>query len=125
MSTGITKRQSNDSSHAYIQSRYTLSRFARRLPLLACLTVVGSGVFVPRAIAQTCASNVPHVQGTWRTLPYLMPINPISATLLNTGKILIVAGSENDADNNSTGAENYRNPSGTQQAGGIASHLRA
>ena len=42
------------------------------------------------------------------TLPYQMPINPISATLLHNGKILIVAGSENDAKNNSTGAESYR-----------------
>jgi len=49
------------------------------------------------ARAQTCAANVPHVTGTWVTLPYLMPINPISANLLHTGNILIVAGSENDA----------------------------
>src|SRR5215475_3378632 len=59
--------------------------------------------------AQTCAANVPHVTGTWVKQPYLMPINPISATLLHTGKILIIAGSENDADNYSTGAESYRN----------------
>jgi len=38
-----------------------------------------------------------------------MPINPISATLLHTGKVLIVAGSENDASNNSRGSESYRN----------------
>ncbi|HKO14115.1 MAG TPA: galactose oxidase-like domain-containing protein [Acidobacteriaceae bacterium] len=42
-------------------------------------------------------------------MPYLMPINPISATLLHTGKVLIVAGSENDASNNSHGSESYRN----------------
>jgi PKD repeat protein len=42
-------------------------------------------------------------------LPYLMPINPINATLLHTGKVLIVAGSENDASNNSKGSESYRN----------------
>ncbi|MGN6719026.1 MAG: galactose oxidase-like domain-containing protein [Candidatus Binatia bacterium] len=49
-----------------------------------------------------------------------MPINPISATLLNTGKVLIVAGSENDAKNNSPGAESYRNaiwdPTGATQS---------
>jgi PKD repeat protein len=49
-----------------------------------------------------------------------MPINPISATLLHTGKVLIVAGSENDASNNSHGAESYRNaiwdPTGTAQS---------
>src|SRR5262249_34020114 len=62
----------------------------------------------PEARAQTCAANVPHVTGTWVTLPYQMPINPISATLMYTGKVLIVAGSENDAKNNSKGAESYR-----------------
>ena len=45
------------------------------------------------------------------------PINPISATLLHTGKVLVIAGSENDANNHSTGAESYRNaiwdPAGT------------
>jgi hypothetical protein len=45
------------------------------------------------ALPQTCIANVPHVDGQWRTLPYLMPINPISATLLHDGRILIVAGS--------------------------------
>src|SRR5262249_17921528 len=72
------------------------------------------------ARVQTGAVNVPHVTGTWVTLPYLMPINPISATLLHTGKILIVAGSENDAYNYSTGGESYRNavwdPTGTDES---------
>src|SRR4051812_47259263 len=60
------------------------------------------------ALAQTCPANVPHLTGTWATLPYGMPINPISATLLRTGKVLIIAGSENDASNNAPGAESYR-----------------
>jgi fibronectin type 3 domain-containing protein len=69
------------------------------------------------ANAQTCDANVPHITGTWEVLPYQMPINPISINLLPTGKVLIVAGSENDAKNNSKGAESYRaavwDPSGT------------
>jgi hypothetical protein len=69
------------------------------------------------AEAQQCLPNVPHTDGTWTTLPYAMPINPISATLLHTGEVLIVAGSENDADNNTAGAESYRaaiwDPTGT------------
>ena len=77
-------------------------------------------MLMPAGLAQTCPANVPHIQGTWRTLPYLMPINPISATLLHTGKVLIVAGSENDASNLSAGAESYRNaiwdPTGTTQS---------
>ena len=37
-----------------------------------------------------------NVTGQWTTLPYLMPINPIHVGLLRNGKVLIVAGSEND-----------------------------
>jgi hypothetical protein len=40
------------------------------------------------------ASN-PHPNGLWSTLPQTMPINPIHAALLHTGKILIVSGSGN------------------------------
>ncbi len=83
------------------------------------LVLLSLGVVVPSSKAQQCTSNIPHIDGEWRTLPYLMPINPISATLLHTGQILIVAGSENDASNNSPGAESYRNalwdPTGTTQ----------
>ena len=85
------------------------------------LALLSSGVVVPSSSAQTCSTaNIPHLDGEWRTLPYLMPINPISATLLNTGRVLIVAGSENDAKNNSEGAESYRNaiwdPTGATQS---------
>src|SRR6478736_7361701 len=71
-------------------------------------------------LAQTCPSNVPHINGTWTVLPYQMPINPISANLLPNEKVLIVAGSENDASNNSPGADSYRaavwDPSGTDES---------
>src|SRR6266536_3875412 len=81
------------------------------------LSLLGLQVAIVPSVAQTCPVNTPHVQGVWHTLPYLMPINPISATLLHTGKVLIVAGSENDASNNSKGSESYRNaiwdPTGT------------
>jgi hypothetical protein len=93
---------------------------ATRIPAISAtlvLAMLGFQVSIPRCTAQTCPVNTPHIQGVWRTLPYLMPINPISATLLHTGKVLIVAGSENDASNNSPGAESYRNafwdPTGT------------
>jgi hypothetical protein len=77
--------------------------------LMAFLLAAAAGAGLPSGVqAQTCATNVPHVTGTWVTLPYQMPINPISATLLHTGQVLIVAGSENDASNNSGGAESYR-----------------
>src|SRR6476659_15564 len=35
------------------------------------------------------------VQGQWRTLPLLMPINPIHIAVTYDGKVLIVAGSGN------------------------------
>ena len=66
------------------------------ISVITLLALSGFGI-APPAIAQSCPVNTPHIQGVWRTLPYLMPINPISATLLHTGKVLIVAGSENDA----------------------------
>ena len=37
------------------------------------------------------------VIGQWRTLPYLMPINPIHIAVMNDGKVLVIAGSGNDA----------------------------
>src|SRR5262245_40640110 len=91
----------------------------RRL-ILFLFVVPGFLLRPPAASAQSCIANVPHVEGQWKTLPYLMPINPISTTLLHDGRVLIVSGSENDASNNSEGSESYRNalwnPAGTTQA---------
>src|ERR1700733_110847 len=36
-----------------------------------------------------------NVNGTWKTLPTLMPINPVHIALMNNGKILVVSGSGN------------------------------
>jgi fibronectin type 3 domain-containing protein len=81
----------------------------RRTFLVGFLAAAVGGVFISGGVsAQTCPANVPHMTGTWETLPYQMPINPISANLLRNGKVLIVAGSENDASNNKPGAESYR-----------------
>ena len=55
------------------------------LPIALC-ALVGSP---QAAIAQA------QITGQWNTLSYLMPINPIRMALLHTGKIVIVAGSEN------------------------------
>jgi len=55
------------------------------LGLFAVLVLGSSGI----AWAQ------PQVQGQWETRPELMPINPIHAGLLRTGKVLIIAGSGN------------------------------
>src|SRR5262245_53248686 len=86
-----------------------VTRIAVALKLLAAFVAVTAlSVFSPDARTQNCPANVPHLTGTWTVLPYQMPINPISANLLPNGKILIVAGSENDASNNSKGAQSYR-----------------
>jgi hypothetical protein len=106
-----------------------MSTLLLRHLLAIALAVFSLGIIVPSSRAQTCTLNIPHIDGEWRTLPYLMPINPISATLLNTGKVLIVAGSENDAKNNSHGAESYRNaiwdPTGATQNSRSARWTRA
>src|SRR5262245_33945537 len=94
-------------------------RRCRLTTFLLVASVVAGLPYIARA--QTCAPNqLPHITGTWVTLPYQMPINPISATLLHNGKVLIVAGSENDASNNSKGSESYRSavwdPTGTTES---------
>ncbi len=50
------------------------------------------------ALAPLARAQSPLTEGSWSTLPYLMPINPIHCGVTHTGKILVVAGSENDAD---------------------------
>jgi hypothetical protein len=41
--------------------------------------------------------------GSWETLSYLMPINPIHVTLMHDGQILVVAGSENNPSEHQAG----------------------
>src|SRR5438046_10277852 len=109
---------------ALFQSREASMRY-KNLAVLTALALAALTHF--SALAQTCPTNVPHITGTWTVLPYQMPINPISANLLPSGKVLIVAGSENDASNNSEGAESYRaavrDPSGTNESSISVQHL--
>ena len=63
-----------------------------RFRLLGALLASGVGAWPAVAHAQACSANVPHVTGEWLTLPYQMPINPISATLLHPGQVRIVSG---------------------------------
>src|SRR5690349_2562450 len=89
--------------------------------------IFASSYFIQDAYAQSCPTNIPHLTGTWEVVPYQMPINPISVNLLPSGKVLIVAGSENDAKNNSKGSESYRaavwNPTGTTQSSIVVQDL--
>src|SRR6266446_7364131 len=66
----------------------TCSRIRRAVSLMISIGLLGAAS--EKAIAQR------QVTGEWVTLPYTMPINPIHMGLLHTGKVLVVAGSEND-----------------------------
>jgi hypothetical protein len=48
---------------------------------------------------QMAIAQQPQVTGQWVTLPYTMPINPVHVGSMHTGKVLIVAGSENNPGN--------------------------
>jgi len=64
--------------------------FSNRLLLTSVLLVAsGAFLFAPPTWPQA------NVQGQWQTLPYTMPINPVHAALMPSGKILIVSGSGN------------------------------
>jgi hypothetical protein len=51
------------------------------------------------SLGASSARSQANVQGQWQTLPYTMPINPVHAALLPSGKILIVSGSGNVPSN--------------------------
>jgi hypothetical protein len=70
-----------------------LSGRIRRAVSLLTVSLGALGISSQMVIAQS------QVTGQWETLPYLMPINPIRISLMHTGKIVVVAGSENDPDN--------------------------
>jgi Galactose oxidase-like, Early set domain/Bacterial Ig domain len=61
------------------------------IPAVTLLLGVGLALFSPSLRAQA------GVQGQWRTLASLMPINPVHLALMNNGKVLIVSGSGNVA----------------------------
>lgn len=73
----------------------------------AALLGILSLAYTPRAAAQAS------VQGQWQTLPTLMPINPVHAALLHNGKVLIVSGSGNVANNTNFRAAVFDPSTGT------------
>jgi hypothetical protein len=76
--------------------------------------VVGLAIMILGALAApglvTAQANI---TGQWQTLPTTMPVNPIHVGLMRTGKILVVAGSENDASQTVYRAAVYDPKSGT------------
>ncbi len=60
---------------------------------------LGEGLLlVMLATATPARAQSPVLTGSWETLPYLMPINPIHCGVTHSGKVIVVAGSENDDD---------------------------
>ena len=66
--------------------------FCRRFSILVLL-IAAALAALPRQTARAQTGQV----GQWRTLPALMPINPVHLALMNTGRVLIVSGSGNVA----------------------------
>lgn len=65
------------------------------------------------AFAGSPAWTQANLTGSWSTLPYTMPINPVHVALLNNGKVLIVSGSGNVAGNTAYRAGLWDPQSGT------------
>jgi hypothetical protein len=75
----------------------------RKFSLLALIALIGislagcggGSMSSSSTPSQPVHTSTGHPTGVWSTLPGAMPINPIHAVLLHTGKILIVSGSGN------------------------------
>src|SRR5258705_9636426 len=89
--TRMSKIQFYRSRMAVAVAPTLLSGWIRRAVLVLTISLGSLGISSQLVIAQQ-----PQVTGQWETLPYRMPINPIRIALMHTGKVLIVAGSEND-----------------------------
>src|SRR5215470_18858915 len=78
--------------------------------------IVCSLVIIPiMGLAPLPVSAQANVTGSWSTLPYNMPINPVHVALLSNGKVLVVSGSGNVAGNT-----NYQAALWDPQAGTIS-----
>ena len=63
----------------------------------------GTGVSADSQFSFGAGNTGAQITGQWKTLPYLMTINPIRLGLLHTGKIVIIAGSENNPTEHAAG----------------------
>src|SRR5258708_11522400 len=89
--TRMSKIQFSRSLMAAAVASTLLSGRIRRAVALLTISLGALGIS-----SQTVIAQQPQVTGQWETLPYQMPINPIRIALMHTGKVVIVAGSEND-----------------------------
>src|ERR1700730_9363627 len=66
------------------------------LPLIQCGGgATGSGATPPPNTSTSSSTKTSRPNGLWSTLSQTMPINPIHAALLHTGKLLVLSGSGN------------------------------
>lgn len=71
------------------------------LVAMVCLALAGCGGGGAAGSSSTTTpppagnTSTGHPHGMWSTLPSPMPVNPVHAALLHTGKVLIIAGSGN------------------------------
>jgi hypothetical protein len=85
----------------------------RRAVALLTISLGALGISSQMVIAQ------PQVTGQWVTLPYTMPVNPIHLTLMHTGQVLIVAGSENNPLNHPKGQPVKSSKAAVWDLGGV------
>src|ERR1700682_5341385 len=104
MSAQETPGSSFPTSQGLFPGRLSVPRSYLALPALNSSTV--ARYFLTVLAATICFASLPtllfaqaNVQGSWQTLPNLMPINPVHAALLHNGKVLVVSGSGNVAAN--------------------------
>jgi len=71
-------------------------------------------LIVAITLATSRASAQANITGSWSTLSYTMPINPVHVALMNNGKVVVVSGSGNVAGNT-----NYQAALWDPQAGTI------
>src|SRR6266404_1048155 len=104
----MINHDSNDREPANSKSGFALETLKemstnRRLPMLALIVLIslslagcgGGSMGSSSTPGQSGHTSTGHPTGVWSTLPSTVPINPIHAALLHTGKILVVSGSGN------------------------------
>src|SRR5882762_3456342 len=83
-----------------IEMRTNRKNLMLALMALICLVLAGCGGGAgssssSSSTTSTGHTNAGHPNGVWSTLSYTMPVNPVHAALLHTGKVLIISGSGN------------------------------